>query len=161
MRNPGPRSDDRWFVVENTREQKLAHKSRGYIGLTEPLFETRERLQKESTRCALARYLKRAKERPAEDLTAVRKTVSEIIEKDRSERDRALRYYSEEYWSPKTFGVSEDEIRAAKSKLADQMLEDIDFCQAHIKPEICPGQHPCATYGRAGGGLVRCSVPGI
>ena len=83
----------------------------------------------------MARYLKRAKERPAEDLTAVRKTVSEIIEKVRSEGEGAVRYYSEKFdeWSPKSFRVSEDEIRTAKGKLTDQMVEDIDFCQAQIR----------------------------
>lgn len=83
----------------------------------------------------MARYLKKAKERPAEDLTAVRKTVGEIIEKVRSEGESAVRYYSEKFdeWSPKSFRVSEDEIRTAKGKLTDQMVEDIDFCQAQIR----------------------------
>jgi sulfopropanediol 3-dehydrogenase len=83
----------------------------------------------------LARYLKEAKERPVEDLTAVRKTVSEIIEKVRSEGEGAVRYYSEKFdeWSPKSFRVSQDEIRMAKGKLTDQMVEDIDFCQAQIR----------------------------
>ena len=27
--------------------------------------------------------------------------------------------------------------------------------------EVCPGQHPYATHGRAKRGLIRCSVPGM
>lgn len=83
----------------------------------------------------MARYLKKAKERPAEDLDTVKKVVGEIIEKVRSEGESAVRYYSEKFddWSPKNFKVSHDEIRAAKGKLTDQMVEDIDFCQAQIR----------------------------
>lgn len=83
----------------------------------------------------MALYLKKAKERPAEDLDTVKKVVGEIIEKVRSEGESAVRYYSEKFddWSPKSFRVSHDEIRAAKGKLTDQMVEDIDFCQAQIR----------------------------
>jgi sulfopropanediol 3-dehydrogenase len=83
----------------------------------------------------VAEYLKKGKVRPAEDLKAVRDAVSEILDKVRTEGEKAVRYYSEKLdnWSPKKFKVSQDDIQAAKSKLTDQMVEDIDFCQAQIR----------------------------
>ncbi len=42
-------------------------------------------------------YLKKAKERPAEDLSQVRETVRQIIEKVRQEGEDAVRYYSEKF----------------------------------------------------------------
>ncbi len=83
----------------------------------------------------MARYLKKAKERPAEDRDAVRNVVGEILERVRRDGESGVRYYSEKFdnWSPKSFKVSQDEIRGAKGKLTDQMVEDIDFCQAQIR----------------------------
>ena len=53
----------------------------------------------------MATYLKKAKERPKEDLTAVREAVREILTKVREEGEAAIRYYSEKFdrWSPKSF----------------------------------------------------------
>jgi sulfopropanediol 3-dehydrogenase len=80
-------------------------------------------------------YLKRAKERPAEDLSQVRETVGQIIEKVRQEGEDAVRYYSEklDQWAPKSFKISEDDMRSAGDKLPATMVEDIDFCQAQIR----------------------------
>jgi sulfopropanediol 3-dehydrogenase len=79
-------------------------------------------------------YLKKAKERPAEDLSQVRETVRQIIEKVRREGEDAVRHYSEKFdqWAPKSFKISEDDIRSARDKLPVTMVEDIDFCQAQI-----------------------------
>jgi sulfopropanediol 3-dehydrogenase len=83
----------------------------------------------------MALYLKHAKEKPQEDLTAVRDTVAEIIARVRQEGEAAVRFYSQKFddWSPASFKVSEDEIAAAKNQLAASMREDIDFCQAQIR----------------------------
>jgi histidinol dehydrogenase len=58
-------------------------------------------------------YLKKAKERPAEDLSQVRETVRQIIEKVRREGEDAVRHYSEKFdqWAPKSFKISEDAMR--------------------------------------------------
>ncbi len=79
-------------------------------------------------------YLKKAKERPAEDLSQVRETVRQIIEKVRREGEDAVRHYSEKFdqWAPKSFKISEDAMRSAGDKLPVTMVEDIDFCQAQI-----------------------------
>lgn len=83
----------------------------------------------------MIRYLKRAIEKPKEDITAVQETVRQILEKIREEGEAGLRYYSEKFdnWSPAGFRVSDDEIRAAKGKLPVTEVEDIDFCQAQIR----------------------------
>jgi sulfopropanediol 3-dehydrogenase len=83
----------------------------------------------------MAEYLKKAIERPKEDLTSVRESVREIIDRVRSEGEAGVRYYSEKFdnWNPKTFRISEDEILAARKKLPLTEVEDIDFCQSQIR----------------------------
>jgi sulfopropanediol 3-dehydrogenase len=80
-------------------------------------------------------YLKKAKERPAEDLSQVRETVRQIIEKVRQDGEDAVRYYSEKFdqWAPRSFKISVDDMRAARDKLPATMVEDIDFCQTQIR----------------------------
>jgi len=80
-------------------------------------------------------YLKKAQERPAEDLSQVRETVRQIIEKVKQEGADAVRYYSESFdqWAPKSFKISEDDMRSARDKLPVSMVEDIDYCQAQIR----------------------------
>jgi sulfopropanediol 3-dehydrogenase len=83
----------------------------------------------------MATYLKRAVERPVEDLTAVRQTVSEILERIQKEGMDAVRFYSKKFdgWEPKSFRLSADEIRAARRALPTSEIADIDFCQAQIR----------------------------
>jgi sulfopropanediol 3-dehydrogenase len=83
----------------------------------------------------MAEYLKKAVEKPEEDISAVQAAVSEILEKVKQKGIEAVRYYSEKFddWSPKSFRVSEDEIRSVKNKLPAKEVEDIDFCQTQIR----------------------------
>ena len=83
----------------------------------------------------MLKYLKKAVEKPKEDIAAVRETVREILEKIREEGEAGLRYYSEKFdnWSPKKFRVTDDEILAAKKQLPVSEIEDIQFCQAQIR----------------------------
>jgi histidinol dehydrogenase len=80
----------------------------------------------------MALYLKQAKERPSEDLTRVRETVREIIDRVRREGEAGVRHYSTKFdnWSPKSFKVGSEEIAAVKSRLPATMVADIDFCQS-------------------------------
>jgi sulfopropanediol 3-dehydrogenase len=80
-------------------------------------------------------YLKKAQERPAEDLSKVRETVRQIIEKVKQEGEDAVRHYSEAFdqWAPKSFKISENDMRSARDKLPASMAEDIDYCQAQIR----------------------------
>lgn len=83
----------------------------------------------------MAEYLKTAIEKPEEDISEVRDTVSRIIEDVKTNGEDAVRLYSEKFdrWSPKSFRVSQEEIEKAKSNLSPGMVEDIDFCQAQIR----------------------------
>ena len=83
----------------------------------------------------MAEYLKKAKEKPEEDIRAVQDTVREMLERVRKEGEAAVRYYSERFdeWSPKSFKVSVDEVAEAKKKLPVTEVEDIDFCQSQIR----------------------------
>lgn len=83
----------------------------------------------------MARYIKRAVERPVEDLTAVRQTVTEILERVRKDGTEAVRFYSKRFddWAPKSFRLTADEIRAAKAALPVSWVEDIAFCQTQIR----------------------------
>jgi sulfopropanediol 3-dehydrogenase len=83
----------------------------------------------------MAEYLKRARERTAEDLSQVRDTVREIIDRVKRDGESAVRHYSQKLdrWAPRTFRVSEDEIRSVRKKLSVSMVEDIDFCQSQIR----------------------------
>jgi sulfopropanediol 3-dehydrogenase len=84
---------------------------------------------------AMAQYLKTAKERPKEDLSAIRDVVSEVLEKVKTQGVEAVRYYSEKFdnWSPQSFKVGPDEIQKVRSQLSPAMVEDIDYCQAQIR----------------------------
>jgi sulfopropanediol 3-dehydrogenase len=79
-------------------------------------------------------YLKKAQERPAEDLSQVRETVRRIIEKVKQEGEDAVRHYSEAFdqWAPKSFKIPEDDMRAARDQLPVSMADDIDYCQTQI-----------------------------
>ncbi len=83
----------------------------------------------------MAEYLKKASEKPEEDIRAVQDTVREILGKIKQEGESAVRHYSKtfDHWEPKSFKISQDEIRAVKKQLPVSEMEDIDFCQAQIK----------------------------
>jgi len=83
----------------------------------------------------VAEYLKKAIEKPEEDIRAVQDTVREIMSKIKKEGESAVRHYSKtfDHWEPKSFKISQDDIRAAKKQLPVSEVEDIDFCQAQIR----------------------------
>ena len=80
-------------------------------------------------------YLKSAKPRAEEDLSAVRDIVRKILESVRTEGEEAVRRYSRDFdsWAPDSFKISAGEIQSARSKLPATMVEDIDYCQAQIR----------------------------
>jgi sulfopropanediol 3-dehydrogenase len=83
----------------------------------------------------MAKHLKRAQERQAEDLSKVRETVAEIIETVRVQGLEGVRRYSQKLdgWNPTDFRLSPAQIEAAKRELPPSEIEDIDFCQEQIR----------------------------
>ena len=80
-------------------------------------------------------YLKSAKPRAKEDLSAVRDIVRDILESVQAEGEAAVRRYSQNFddWAPDSFKINPDEIKAARSKLPATMADDIDYCQSQIR----------------------------
>lgn len=80
-------------------------------------------------------YLKRAEEKPKQDMRIVTETVREILERVKHEGEAAVRYYSKKFdnWNPTSFRVSEDEIERARRSLPKSVREDINFCQAQVR----------------------------
>jgi sulfopropanediol 3-dehydrogenase len=80
-------------------------------------------------------YLKSAKPRPKEDLSAVRDIVRDILESVQAEGEVAVRRYSKNFddWAPESFKIGPDDIKSARSKLPTTMAEDIDYCQTQIR----------------------------
>ena len=74
----------------------------------------------------MMQYLKKAKERTAEDHRKLRQTVSEIIENVCESGDRALHEYSRRFDASDraSFRVSRDEIEAAYAKMTEQELAE-------------------------------------
>lgn len=83
----------------------------------------------------MVEYLKKALEKPEEDISAVRDIVTEILERVKNEGEDALRYYSQKFdnWSPRSFRVSEDDIQKVQKSLPQSMIDDIKFCQTQIR----------------------------
>ena len=83
----------------------------------------------------MMQYLKKAKERTAEDHRKLRQTVSEIIENVCESGDRALHEYSRRFDASDraSFRISRDEIEAAYAKMTEQELADLKKAKAHIE----------------------------
>ncbi len=76
------------------------------------------------------REIKRASHQPAkDDQYQLQETVRSILEKVRQEGDRALAYYEKKFdnYEPETFRVSEEKAEAAKHKLPEHIVEEIDL----------------------------------
>ena len=81
------------------------------------------------------KHIKTGKERTKEDLSALRKTVSEIIEDVVANGDAALRSYSEKFdgFARPVFRVSREEINDAYSHVSEQELNDMKTALANIR----------------------------
>ena len=83
----------------------------------------------------MAIYLKKAQERPEQDLRTVSDLVREVLDRVRQEGEAAVRFYSKKFdqWDPPSFRLSEAEVEKAVRTLSPLEKEDIDFCQAQIR----------------------------
>lgn len=80
-------------------------------------------------------HIKIGNERSKKDLSALRKTVSEIIEDVIANGDAALRSYSEKFdgFARPVFRVSREEINDAYSRVSEQELNDMKSALANIR----------------------------
>ena len=85
----------------------------------------------------MARYLKRGQpaEVTAREDDRVREAVEHIIADIGSHGDRALRDYSERFdkWSPPSFRLDPETIKACRRSLSDRVIADIRFAQTQIR----------------------------
>lgn len=83
----------------------------------------------------VAEYLKKAQEKQKEDLSSVRALVSEIIDRVSTDEESAVRYYSEKFdkWSPKSFRLSEEEIKEACEQVPESQKKDISFLREQVE----------------------------
>ncbi len=83
----------------------------------------------------MATYLKQATPQAEADLQAVRDTVTEILERVRTEGLEAVREYSRRFddWDPPSFRVADEEIAAARDKLAPDVLASLEFAHRQIR----------------------------
>ena len=82
-------------------------------------------------------YLKKSKPEieKIEDDKKVRISVEEILSNIKKNGDKAIRSYSEKFddYSPKTFRLSDDEIKECISQVSPKDLDDIKFAQEQIR----------------------------
>jgi sulfopropanediol 3-dehydrogenase len=85
----------------------------------------------------MIRYLKRGKDLQsrAQDDERVRSTVEAIIADIATRGDRAVRDYSRQFdrWDPADFRLSRSQIDAARARLSQREIEDIQFAQQQIR----------------------------
>ncbi|MEL7491033.1 MAG: histidinol dehydrogenase [Pseudomonadota bacterium] len=85
----------------------------------------------------MIRYLKNgiSEEKSAEDDAKVRATVEGILADIEKRGDGAVRELSEKFdkWSPKSFRLSADEIKATYDELDAQAIDDIRFAQEQVR----------------------------
>ena len=87
----------------------------------------------------MAVYLKKAKERPEQDLRAVSELVREVLERVRLEGEGAVRDYSKKFdhWDPSSFRVSETDMEKAVKTLSPTGTGRYRFLPGP-DPQLCP-----------------------
>jgi len=85
----------------------------------------------------MIKYLKNSKPEieKIEDDKKVRSSVEEILSNIKKNGDKAIRSYSEKFddYSPKTFRLSDNEIKECISQVSPKDLDDIKFAQEQIR----------------------------
>lgn len=83
----------------------------------------------------MAEYLKKAKERPPTDRSAVEHTVREMITRIRDDGDSAVRHYAKslDKWETDSFRVSADEISKTSDTLPESFKEDFALCLRNVQ----------------------------
>jgi sulfopropanediol 3-dehydrogenase len=85
----------------------------------------------------MIKYLKKGKqeEEKKDYLQSVKNTVEKIIEDIETDGDKAVAKYSATFdkWSPKSFRLSDEEIKACYDELDDSIIEDIKWAQTQVR----------------------------
>lgn len=83
----------------------------------------------------MAEFLKKAKERPPADRSAVEHTVREMITRIRDDGDSAVRHYAKnlDKWEADSFRVSADEISKTSDALPESFKEDFALCLRNVQ----------------------------
>jgi sulfopropanediol 3-dehydrogenase len=85
----------------------------------------------------MIKYLKKGKqeEEKKDYLQSVKNTVEKIIEDIETDGDEAVAKYSATFdkWSPKSFRLSDEEIKACYDELDDSIIEDIKWAQTQVR----------------------------
>ncbi|HEX3811464.1 MAG TPA: histidinol dehydrogenase [Mycobacteriales bacterium] len=80
-------------------------------------------------------FLKEPLPKAAADLSAVRATVTGILDDIRARGDAAVRDWSSKLdsWSPASFRLSESEVQRIVESVPQEVRDDIAFCQAQVR----------------------------
>ncbi|WP_077340280.1 histidinol dehydrogenase [Pseudocolwellia agarivorans] len=85
----------------------------------------------------MIKYLKKGKqeEEKKDYLQSVKNTVENIIEDIETDGDKAVAKYSATFdkWNPKSFRLSDEEIKACYDELDDSIIEDIKWAQTQVR----------------------------
>jgi sulfopropanediol 3-dehydrogenase len=85
----------------------------------------------------MIKYLKKGKQEDEKKdyLQSVKNTVENIIEDIETDGDKAVAKYSATFdkWNPKSFRLSDEEIKACYDELDDSIIEDIKWAQTQVR----------------------------
>jgi|TARA_R110001583_G_scaffold39668_3_gene126922 sulfopropanediol 3-dehydrogenase len=85
----------------------------------------------------MIKYLKKGKQEDEKKdyLQSVKNTVENIIEDIETDGDKAVAKYSATFdkWNPKSFRLSNEEIKACYDELDDSIIEDIKWAQTQVR----------------------------
>ena len=85
----------------------------------------------------MIRYLKKGKSQTEknDENQQVRDIVEGIIKDIEDNGDQAVATYSEKFdkWNPKSFRLSEEEIKACYEKVPESVIEDIRWAQTQVR----------------------------
>lgn len=85
----------------------------------------------------MIKYLKKGKqeEDKKDFLQSVKTTVENIIEDIENDGDKAIAKYSKTFdkWTPESFRISDEEIKACYAELDDSVIEDIKWAQEQVR----------------------------
>ncbi|XQW86340.1 histidinol dehydrogenase [Thalassotalea piscium] len=85
----------------------------------------------------MIKYLKKGKqeEEKKDFLQSVKRTVEDIISAIETDGDKAVAKYSETFdkWNPKSFRLTDEEIKACYDEIDDSVIEDIKWAQTQVR----------------------------